>query len=69
MANAGPNTNGSQFYITFRPTLHLNNKHVVFGELISGHETLDAMETVDTNSQNRPRQAVRITDCGDLGLM
>lgn len=48
MANAGPNTNGSQFFITFAATPHLDGKHVVFGRLVEGKEGLRALERVTT---------------------
>lgn len=47
MANAGPNTNGSQFFITFGPTPHLNGKHAVFGKVIEGIDVLDNLTRVD----------------------
>jgi cyclophilin family peptidyl-prolyl cis-trans isomerase len=49
MANAGPNTNGSQFFIIAGPTPHLNGKHVVFGELEEGLEVLKKMEGGDSH--------------------
>jgi len=63
MANAGPNTNGSQFFITFIPCPWLDGKHVVFGKLIEGMKILDEMENCGSNSGS-PLKSVRITDCG-----
>ncbi len=48
MANAGPNTNGSQFFITHLATPHLNGKHTVFGKVTSGQDVVDAVEQGDT---------------------
>jgi peptidyl-prolyl isomerase F (cyclophilin D) len=65
MANAGPNTNGSQFFICTEKTAWLDGKHVVFGLLTSGEETLKAME--DQGSQSgKTKSAVAITDCGEV---
>lgn len=65
MANAGPNTNGSQFFITTAITPWLNGKHVVFGVVREGLEVLQAMEACGSNS-GRPNAAVVIDDCGEL---
>eukprot|EP00920_Eleutheroschizon_duboscqi_P021962 GHVT01052918.1.p1 GENE.GHVT01052918.1~~GHVT01052918.1.p1 ORF type:complete len:213 (-),score=6.72 GHVT01052918.1:800-1438(-) len=64
MANAGPNTNGSQFFVTIVPTPWLDGKHTVFGKLISGHETVEKIEATGTAKGN-PLQVVKIVDCGE----
>lgn len=62
MANAGPGTDGSQFFITFAPTPFLNGKHTVFGKLIEGDSVLDAIEAIGTppRSEGKPKQLVKI---------
>ena len=67
MANSGPNTNGSQFFITFRDTPHLNQRHVVFGKVIEGMELVKVMENVSTDASDRPRAPVIISNCGQVG--
>ena len=65
MANAGPGTNGSQFFMTFTPTPHLNGAHVVFGRVTEGMEMLAKMEEVGTRS-GKTRVPVWIEDSGEL---
>lgn len=60
MANSGPNTNGSQFFITFRSCRHLDRKHTVFGKIVGGLDTLNAIEKVEVDNKDRPIEDIVI---------
>ncbi len=65
MANAGPNTNGSQFFITFKETPWLDGRHTVFGQVLEGQEIVRELEKIGTNSGSTKKKAV-IVDSGEL---
>ena len=65
MANAGPNTNGSQFFITFGAQPHLDDKHTVFGQVESGIELLQKLESLGSSSGS-VSESVIISECGEV---
>jgi peptidyl-prolyl cis-trans isomerase-like protein 2 len=60
MANKGPHSNGSQFFITFDAATHLDRLHPVFGKVVGGWDVLDKMEAITTDSAARPTKAITI---------
>ena len=65
MANAGKNTNGSQFFITTAVTDWLDGAHVVFGEVVEGYDVVQKVEKLGSRS-GTPSKEVKVTDCGQL---
>lgn len=65
LQNSGPNTNGCQFFITTVPTPFLNNKHVVFGQVVEGMDIVHMIENTRT-TRDKPNQDITIVQCGEM---
>ena len=64
MANAGPNTNGSQFFICTQPAPHLDGKHVAFGIAKEGYEVIEMLNSIETDGNDKPLKECKIIQCG-----
>lgn len=69
MANRGPNTNGSQFFITTRPAPHLDGMHTVFGRVVDGQKYVTEIENQRVDTNHRPYADIRVVRCGELVLI
>ena len=60
LANAGPNTNGSQFFITVGPTAWLTGRHTIFGEVVEGYDIVEKISKVSRDGADRPKKAITL---------